>query len=202
ERLGLGARPVLLSVGRLTRRKGLVEFVRAALPAIVATHPEALLVVIGEEATDALHTAAGSERERIEAAATAAGLSANLRFAGRCSAAELTQAYQAAQVHVFPVLEQVGDVEGFGMVALESAAHGLRTVAFAVGGVPDAIDPGRSGTLVPSGDYAGFAGAVLELLASPATAEAIAAGRAFATDKDWTRFGVRLRELLETLDAR
>jgi len=200
SRQGLGDRPLLLSVGRLTRRKGLVEFVRGALPAIAARHPGVQLVVIGEEAADALHTAAGSERERIEAAAQAAGVSAQLRFVGRCSGEELAQAYQAAQVHVFPVLEQPGDVEGFGMVALESAAHGLRTVAFAVGGVPDAVSPGVTGALVPSGDYAGFADAVSAMLSAPASAGQVEAGREFARGKDWQAFSRRLRELLGRSD--
>jgi phosphatidylinositol alpha-1,6-mannosyltransferase len=201
EGLGLGEGPLLLSVGRLTRRKGLAEFVRECLPRIVAEVPEAILVVIGEEASEALHTAAGSERERIEGAARSAGVLDRVRFLGHCSAAELAAAYQAAQLHVFPVLEPKGDVEGFGMVALESAAHGLRTVAFAVGGVPDAIDPERSGTLVVPGDYPAFAGAVLALLASPASDASIFAGREFARGKDWTSFGRRLRILLGLEDA-
>lgn len=196
-RLALGDRPVLLSVGRLTRRKGLVEFVHDALPRIVAATPTAMLVVIGEEASDALHTGAGSERARIEAAAQQAGVMENIQFSGRCTERQLHEAYQAAQLHIFPVLDLPGDVEGFGMVALESAAHGLRTVAFAVGGVPDAVEPGITGRLVASGDYSGFADAVIEFLEAPPTAGDVTACRAFATDRDWDRFGDRLRSLLE-----
>ena len=81
------ARFVLLSVGRLTRRKGLAEFVANALPAILASCPEAQRVIIGEAASDALHTQAGSERDRIAAAASEAGIesSVRLRSARRCS---------------------------------------------------------------------------------------------------------------------
>jgi phosphatidylinositol alpha-1,6-mannosyltransferase len=196
ERFALGDRPVLLSVGRLTRRKGLVEFVGEALPRILESAPGAVLVVIGEEAADALHTQSGSERQRIEAAARAAGVAEQVLFAGRCTEEQLADAYFGAQVHVFPVLEQEGDVEGFGMVALESAAHGLRTVAFAVGGVPDAVLSGTTGTLVGSGDYAAFAAAVVEMLDAPSSPEKIAASRAFAAGKDWSRFGKRLLALL------
>jgi phosphatidylinositol alpha-1,6-mannosyltransferase len=159
------------------------------------------LVVIGEEASDALHTGAGSERERIEAAARQAGVMENIQFSGRCTEQQLHEAYQGAQLHVFPVLELPGDVEGFGMVALESAAHGLRTVAFAVGGVPDAVEPGVTGRLVASGDYSGFADAVAELLRAPPAPAEVLACRAFAADKDWSRFGDRLRLLLEDSDA-
>ena len=193
---GLSDRPIMLSVGRLTRRKGLAEFVSNAMPAIVASHPSTLLVVVGEEASDALRTAAGSERDRITAAARVAGVAASVLLVGRCEQADLSAAYQAAQVHVFPVLEQAGDVEGFGMVALESAAHGLRTVAFRVGGIPDAVDEPNSGILVRAGEYQEFSDAVIEILKSPNTAGDIAASRQFAREKDWHHFGTNLRSIL------
>ena len=197
--LGWGDRPVLLSVGRLTRRKGLAEFIANSFPAVLARVPDALLAIVGEDALDSLHGHAGSERERIAAAARAAGVEANVAFLGRLQQERLDAAFEAAQLHVFPVLEPVGDVEGFGMVALESAARGLRTIAFAVGGVPDAVQAPETGTLVPSGDYAGFADAIVESLAVKADAEAC---RRFATSKDWTSFGQRLRALLGQGDGR
>jgi len=191
---GFGAQPLLLSVGRLTRRKGLAEFVAGALPAIVAARPDTLLLVIGGEAADALHGASGNEQARIEAVAREAGVAGALRFLGRCDEATLFAAYQAADCHVFPVLDTPGDVEGFGMVALESAAHGLPTVAFAVGGIPDAVDPARSGALLPAGDYQGFAREVLRFLQPGARAGFAEASRAFAAGMEWARFGERLRE--------
>ena len=196
---GLEDREVLLSVGRLTARKGLAEFVGRALPAIAARCPRACLVVVGEEASDALHGSRGSERARIEAAARAAGVGAQLRFVGRLAQEALEGAYRGAQVHVFPVLDQPGDVEGFGMVALESAARGLPTVAFAVGGVPDAVAEGVTGRLVAPGDYAALADAVctqLEAGAGPGP-ECIA----FARGKDWDAFGRGVRAWLGAGDA-
>jgi phosphatidylinositol alpha-1,6-mannosyltransferase len=101
-----------------------------------------------------------------------------------------------ADLHVFPILELAGDVEGFGMVALESAAHGLRTAGFAVGGVPDAVEQGVTGELVPPADYPGLARAVLTMLESPASEADRQASRRFASDKDWGRFADRLHALL------
>ena len=191
-----GQRKLLLSVGRLTQRKGLAEFVTAALPAILLRYPDALLVIIGDEATDALHARAGSERDRILVAASSAGVEQSLRFLGRCDEATLGVAYQAADLHIFPVLELPGDVEGFGMVALESAAHGLPTVAFAVGGVPDAVRAGYTGDLVEPGNYVKFSDAVCRQLAQPYGAESVAACREFAAGKAWPIFAERLRSLL------
>ncbi len=198
----LGKRPVLLSVGRLTRRKGLAEFVALALPQIVAERPDVLLAVIGDEAVDALHGAGGSERKRILAAAAATGVADNIRFLGRLDEAGLHAAYLGADCHVFPVLDLPGDVEGFGMVALESAAHGLRTVAFNVGGVADAVAVGRTGELVAAGDYAGFARAVDVVLSAALAQAGIDDCRRFAKDKSWDRFGERLRVLLRPEAAR
>ncbi len=196
-RHGFGQRPLLLSVGRLTQRKGLVEFVTKALPTVAARYPDVLLVVIGDEASDALHARAGSERERILAAARMEGVEQNLRFLGRCDESTLSSAYQAANMHLFPVLELPGDVEGFGMVALESAAHGLPTVAFAVGGVPDAVLDGHTGTLVEPGNYVVLAEAAIRQLAVARESASIAACREFAAGKAWPVFGERLRSLLD-----
>jgi phosphatidylinositol alpha-1,6-mannosyltransferase len=196
EQHGLGRHQLLLSVGRLTQRKGLAEFVAKALPAIVRECPETILAVIGVEAVDALHTRSGSEHARILSAAREVGMEQRLRFLGRCDEASLSLAYQAADLHVFPVLELPGDIEGFGMVALEAAAHGLPTVAFAVGGVPEAIQDKRTGTLVESGDYAGIATAAIQWLKRARGSDVSEACRAFATGKTWTVFGVRLRKVL------
>lgn len=201
ERHHFGQRPLLLSVGRLTQRKGLVEFVANAMPAVLARYRDACLVIIGDEASDALHTRAGSERERILATARNAGIESNLHFLGRCDEATLAAAYQAADLHIFPVLELPGDVEGFGMVALESAAHGLATVAFAVGGVPDAVQDGHTGTLVEPGNYRELGDAVIWQLAQVRDETTIAACREFAAGKSWPVFGERLRTLLGISNA-
>ena len=199
RKFGLADQTILLSVGRLTRRKGLAEFVGKALPAIVERHPELKLVIIGGEASDALHGVVGAERERIESAARTAGVERNLLFAGRCDEALLASAYRAANCHVFPIMDMPGDVEGFGMVALEAAAHGLRTTAFAVGGVPDALLDGTTGILVSAGDYPAFSQATLQLLMTPRTPEQEAACREFAGGKHWPVFEARLRDLLRGL---
>jgi phosphatidylinositol alpha-1,6-mannosyltransferase len=199
ERYGFGNQPLLLSVGRLTQRKGLAEFVAKALPIVVSRYASVVLVVIGEEAHDALHTKSGSERDRILESARAAGVERNLRFLGRCDEVTLGAAYQAADLHIFPVLDLPGDVEGFGMVALESAAHGLPTVAFAVGGVPDAVLDGQTGTLIEPRNYTDLGMAVVKRLEFARNESVSEICRAFAAGKAWPVFGERLRALLSKL---
>lgn len=190
--------PVLLSVGRLTTRKGIAEFVQHALPAIVAAHPGARLLIIGDQAQDALHRGRGAGFDRVRAAAEARGLVSSVAWLGPCSEEELADAYQAADVHVFPVRDLPGDVEGFGMVAIESAAHGLPTVAFDVGGVADAVVTGRNGHLVRADDHSAFARAVLDVLADPDRDSRAVRARDFAQRFSWERFG---REVIDALES-
>lgn len=195
---GLDGRPMLVSVGRFTRRKGLVEFVREALPAIVAQVPDVVLVIIGTEATEALHGVTSGEQARILQAASHAGVQGHVFFAGRCDQATLESALASADCHVFPVLDLPGDVEGFGMVALEAARFGLASMAFRVGGVPDAIEDGLTGRLVPPGDYEGFAAAVTDQLKRGRTSELESACREFAQARSWRAFSARITALLES----
>lgn len=185
----LGNRPLMLSVGRLTRRKGLAEFVMRTLPTITASHPDAVLLVIGDEAKDALHGGGEGERERILRIAADARVEGNVRFLGRCEEDDLHAAYEASDLHVFPALSLPGDVEGFGMVALEAAAHGLPSVAFDVGGISDAVEPGVTGVLVTSGAYPEFAVQVLRYLDHFELRAGMVDGcRAFAQAKAWPVF--------------
>ncbi len=194
---GVGDRPMLVSVGRFTQRKGLAAFVRDALPAIVRRVPDVVFVIVGAEAVEALHGARSGEQARVEQAAREAGVEGHVLFAGRCDQPTLESALSDAQCHVFPVLDLPGDVEGFGMVALEAASFGLPSVAFRVGGVPDAIDDGRTGRLLPPGDYAGFADAVVEELQRGGSPEARALCREFARARSWEAFCTRIGALLD-----
>lgn len=194
----LGQAPLMLSVGRLTQRKGLAEFVIHALPRIVSACPEALLVVIGDEASDALHGGNGGQKERILRLAGDAGVEGHIRFLGRCDEDDLHAAYQAANVHVFPVLSIPGDVEGFGMVALEAAAHGLPTVAFDVGGISDAVQSGVTGALVRPSRYDEFCEETLRYIgydkALPDMGESC---RAFARARAWPVFVKNVQAALD-----
>lgn len=194
-RHGLGNGRILLSVGRLTTRKGLREFVQHALPAIVRAAPDVLLAIVGDAPSDSLH-ASVQTRQSIQCIADELGIGQHLRFLGVITdPTELACAYESAALHVFPVRSIPGDPEGFGMVAIEAAAHGVPTVAFATGGIVDAIVDGRSGKLVPAGDYAALRDAILLVLGDGP--EAWRPGcRSFARGFAWPAFGENLaREL-------
>ena len=195
RRHGFGDEPLLLSVGRLTERKGLVPFASEVLPIIARARPDVRLVVIGDEPRHALQPGVAGQAARILEAARAQGLASRVHLMGPVDDDELQSAFAAADVHVFPVRELPGDVEGFGMVALEAAAHGLPTVAYAVGGVPDAVGA-ASGRRVAPADAEGFAAAVLDCLAAGRAPEQRAACRTFAAERTWPHFEAALASVL------
>lgn len=185
-------RPLLLSVGRLTTRKGLVSFVRDVMPSLVSANPDVCLLIVGDAPKDSL-AAQIETPEEIMSAARAADIEANVRWLGPRFGEALTNVYLAADVHVFPVREIPNDPEGFGMVAIEAAAHGLQTVAYAAGGVPDAVSEGISGRLVKSGNSEAFGQAVIESLACPLPSQEM---RDFAARFSWDVFSAKIIEVI------
>jgi phosphatidylinositol alpha-1,6-mannosyltransferase len=193
---GLGDRPMLLSVGRLTARKGLAEFIERALPALVSAQPRIVLVVIGAEAVNSIKVDTQSQLARIQAAVQRLGLEDNVRLLGTQDDAIVRGAFFAARALVFPLIDLPGDTEGFGMVAVEAAAHGTPTVAFAVGGASDSVSDPVSGSLIPAGDYLAMIRTLNGLLGAPEEAtQAKLARREFAAGFEWSRFGERIRSV-------
>ncbi|MDH4345322.1 MAG: glycosyltransferase, partial [Thermoleophilia bacterium] len=107
--------------------------------------------------------------------ATALGLDGKVRFLGHTPAAEVIE--RAAVVAV-PSLG-----EGFGMVALEAMERGRAVVASDVGGLPEIVADGTTGVLVPAGDAAALAAALVDLAGNAERVRAFGeGGRARALD--------------------
>lgn len=190
--------PLMLYVGRITARKGLAVFVREILPAIIQQQPEARLMIIGAEPKQALLRNAG-QWASILASLTKFDMHDRIINLGELEPSDprLTAAYFAADVLVFPVQERPGDNEGFGMVGVEAAAHGLPTVAFDAGGISDAVADGVSGRLVKAGDHQGFIKAVVDVLAKLNESSGIDhyQCRDFAIHFTWDSFQQRIGKL-------
>jgi glycosyltransferase involved in cell wall biosynthesis len=179
-------RLVLVTVGRLVRRKGAAWFVRNVLPKL----SNVLYLIIG----------VGPEHDEILRAAAETGMTDSLWLVGKVSEERLLALLAAADVFVMPNIEVPGDVEGFGIVAIEAAASGLPVVAARLEGIPDAIADGENGRLLPSGDAGAFATAIDELRDSALRAVAGARGRAYTERNNaWPRIIKRYVELFAEL---
>lgn len=178
----------LLSVGRIIPRKGLLQFMRAAFAGLLEQRPETVLVIVGEEPTESL-AHRSPELQGLVQLVQERGWQHSVCFMGRVNDETLTLCYGGADCLLFPLIPVSGDVEGFGMVAIEAAAHGIQTVAFAEGGVVDAVDTGSSGFLIDSGDYQ----AMVQVLAHIQYSEdSSAACREHASRFTWDIFGDKL----------
>jgi len=163
RRLGLEGKRILLFVGRLARRKGVKEFLEKCFSRIVQEVPGSRFLVVGVNPTESLahHDDILAELGTV---VRQRGWQEHVRLLGWLSDGELAKIYQASDLVVLPVLSMNDDVEGFGIVILEAAAAGKPAVATRVGGIPDAIEDGKSGVLVKAQDYEAMSKAIVGLL--------------------------------------
>jgi phosphatidylinositol alpha-1,6-mannosyltransferase len=196
----LQGKSILLSVGRLIPRKGLAEFIRHALPAIVEQHRNTILVIIGSEPENAL-SRSDKTLDAIKTAIRENSLEQHVLMTGHTDEHTLQAAYREADCFIFPLKDIPGDVEGFGMVAVEAAAHGLPTVAFSEGGVSDAVSEGESGFLISPGDYDTYSQTLIGCLKGTIAMPSASSCRAFAECFHWDNFGDRLRRIVNSTPA-
>jgi len=160
-------RRLLLSVGRLIKRKGVLEFIRDVMPSLTVRHPEILFVVVGEDAGKSLiHKERMSES--IKAMIQEKNLSNHVLLLGRLSDEDLMKLFGRASLFIMPGLDLPDDIEGFGIVQTEAGLRGVPSVSTRVGGVPDAVEDGVTGLLVPPGDAEAMERAISALLADEA----------------------------------
>jgi glycosyltransferase involved in cell wall biosynthesis len=149
---GLRGHPLVGVIARLQPEKGVANFLAAAAR-VAPLFPKIHFVVAGD----------GPLREKLAALAEDLGLGSRVHFLGFRSDASVLM--KSLDVLVVPSL-----TEGSPLVTLEAMAAGTPVVASAVGGIPDQVRHDREGLLVPSGDPAAIADALVDLLRDPARA--------------------------------
>jgi glycosyltransferase involved in cell wall biosynthesis len=167
-----GCGPVIGLVGRLTRWKGQHVFLDAAA-AVLRRFPDARFQLIGA----AMFGEADYERQ-LRQQAERLGLNGSVEFCGfRSDVAD-----RIDRLDVLVHASVTG--EPFGQVVIEGMMAGRPVVATAGGGVPEIVEDGVTGLLVPMGDAAAMAAAIGRLLADPALSRTMGvAGRARAVDR-------------------
>jgi phosphatidyl-myo-inositol dimannoside synthase len=177
---------ILLTVTRLYPYKG-VDRMLESLPAISQAVPDVKYLIVGE----------GPDRPRLEDLTGRLGLQTQVCFLGRLALSEIVNLYNVADLFVMLSREEPPDVEGFGLVFLEAAACGLPSVGGRSGGIPDAIDEGKSGWLVDPCNIEEIAATIIDLLKSPERLErASEFCLSTAPQKSWERAADRIWEEL------
>jgi phosphatidylinositol alpha-1,6-mannosyltransferase len=155
---GWSDREVILMLSRLAGRKG-HHTALEAISRLRARWPRVLLAIAGS----------GHMRGELEAKTRELGLDGHVEFLGRVEESDKASLYHAADVYCMPseVNIEKADVEGFGITFLEAAACGTLAVGSHTGGIPDALDDGRTGLLVPPGEPVALEEALESILSEP-----------------------------------
>ncbi len=151
--------PVVLFLGELRERKGIHDLVRA-WPAVLEIAPGARLVLCGS-----------GDGEEVLALARSLGVESSVRVLGWIEAEDKEVMLRKAWVLALP-----SHVEALPMAVLEGLAAGVPVVASRVGGIPAAVEDGRTGLLVAPRDVAALSRALVALVGDAALRKAM--GRA------------------------
>jgi glycosyltransferase involved in cell wall biosynthesis len=183
--LGLDpAAPLVVVVSRLRPQKAL-SVLLDAVPHVLRSVPDAHLAIAGD----------GETRPDLERQAQRLSIDERVHFLGRRD--DVDALLRAADVAVMS-----SDYEGTPLVAYECLANGTPLVATAVGGLPDIVDDGRTGLLVPPRDPSALAAALIEVLTDRDRRAAMsAASRARGDEFTIERVAGSFAALYETLYA-
>jgi glycosyltransferase involved in cell wall biosynthesis len=175
-----------VAVARLIERKGLGDLIRAL--AMLERGRFELEIVGG-----------GSDQRVLRDLATRLGVADEVLFSGPLPRAEVAERYQAADLFTLP-----SSAEAFGNVFAEALASGLPIVGSTTGGIPDLVDHGSNGLLVPPGDVQALAGAIRYLADDPELrAEMAVRNRARAeTTLEWAQVTRRYLSIYEAIQHR
>jgi phosphatidylinositol alpha-1,6-mannosyltransferase len=147
---------LLLSVGRLQRRKG-HDVTLGALSQVGGEVPRWHYAIVGD----------GQERKRLERLAADYGVADRVTFVGEVDDEELPAWYAASDIFIMPNRVDEGDIEGFGIVFLEAAAAGRPVIGGDSGGVPEAVERDETGLLVDGTNPQAVAEAIRALASAP-----------------------------------
>lgn len=143
------SRPNVVCVRRLERRMG-IDVLLKAWKLVIAQCPTAFLTIVGT----------GTEEQNLRTLAHELSLNGSMSFTGRASDQRLAQLYAGASITVVPSLE----LEGFGLIALESLAAGRAPIVTDVGGLPDAVRGLDASLILKRGNMEALADRILSAL--------------------------------------
>jgi len=190
--LGLGDAPLVFSAGRLVSKKGF-EYLIDAVGTMTESFPGLRLAVAGD----------GDLRETLATRARRFGDA--IMLLGARTQDDVGRLAAAADVIVVPsVHDTEGNVDGLPNFALEAMATATPVVATRVGGLPQAIEDGVTGRLVPERDAHSLAEAIRWLLDNPEKAQNIggAARTRALREFGWDRMAERLERSYDQAVAR
>lgn len=161
-RAGIGVRPdqlLVFSVGRLTRRKGFDQVIRA-LPGLVRRGLDVHYAIAG----------IGDDHDHLQALAREAGVADRVHLLGAVPHDDLPRWYNACDLFAMPNRDIGGDTEGFGLVYMEANSCGKPALAGLAGGTGSAVEDGLNGLRVDGESVEAVEQGLARLLLDPEAA--------------------------------
>jgi glycosyltransferase involved in cell wall biosynthesis len=172
--LGLdGGAPLVIGLGRLVAKKGFGVLLDA-WPRVLAQAPQATLCIVGY----------GDLRGQLEDQARRLGVGERVRFPGQMERGRAASYLAAADVFALPIVRE--GVDGLPNALLEAMGAGRPVVASQVAGVPDVIDEGVHGLMVPERDPDALASAIVRLIADRPFADGLGRAARARVEQDLT----------------
>jgi D-inositol-3-phosphate glycosyltransferase len=195
--LGLRERNFILFVGRIDAIKGIDVLIRGIHHLscrLDQGNGELGLIIVGGE-LDADPKRESREMQRLRKLVTGLNLQERVAFWGSQRQDLLPYFYSAAQAMVLP-----SRYESFGMVALEAMACGTPVIASRVGGLQYTIEDGRTGLLVPEGNWILLADRICKVIEDPSLREKLVRSALAKVQKfSWESIAEKLLSLYESL---
>jgi phosphatidyl-myo-inositol dimannoside synthase len=177
-------RIVILTVGRLHPRKGQLETLKALQALAPQFRNKIEYWIVGTQGK-------GSYAEQLRACVASSDL--KVRFFGDVTDEELDTIYDRADIFAMTSIDHGHSVEGFGLVYLEAAAHGLPVVGHSIGGVDEAVINGETGLLVPPNRPAQLTAAFEKLITDPQYRQQLGqSGQLWARRSHWAHSAATL----------
>lgn len=156
ESFGLQGKKIIFSVGRLSRRKGFDNVIRA-LPMVLKSEPQAHYALGG----------IGGDADYLKALVAEVGVDEHVTFLGELSDEDLPYWYNLCDVFIMPNRKVGEDTEGFGMVFIEANACGRPAIAGLAGGTGDAVIDGETGLRVDGESLHSISEGICRVLGDP-----------------------------------
>jgi colanic acid/amylovoran biosynthesis glycosyltransferase len=183
--------PAIVSIGRLIEKKGFGDLI-SACALLRSSGRDFKCSIIGE----------GPLEETLRAQIAADGMAQSVELTGPQTQAQVAERLAHATIFVLPCTREAdGGMDNLPTVIMEAMAAGLPVISTPLAGIPEMVEPGVSGELVPERDPEAVAASIERLIADPAKARMFGErGREIAREKFSIKASARqLRRVFESI---